>query len=71
MLIGNNYKLGSWTCEKFRPLTHIPKNSIILIKISSIAHHLIKREKTNIDLKKLNINGFWKFFIKNFYNSQK
>jgi len=42
----NGYHLGSWKCGKVRDFTHIPTNSIILLKInSSINYNTNRGEK--------------------------
>jgi len=66
MITGNISDLGSWKCGKGRAFTHIPTHFIILYKINSTKNRLIKRGRKSIASKKFNINGFWKFSLKNF-----
>jgi len=60
MIIGNECELGSRKCGKAGAFAHMPTNFTILVKINSITNHLIKRVRTGIDIKKLNINGLKK-----------
>jgi len=69
MITGNLSDFGSWKCGKGEAFTHIPTHFMILIKINSAKNHLIKRGKKSIASKKFNINGFWKFFLKNLDNT--
>jgi len=52
--------------EKAEPLNTFPQTSIFFFEISSFKNHTEKGGELVFDLKKVNIDRFWKLFLKKF-----